>query len=217
MTLGSVWALGAVYAVVTDQVIGREPDLPCQVRHGHTLPGTRDYLQGTGYSTWTYTARYMGLPTGYRVQYMDLRSTLPVTWDYPAIGTKRPTLPSTTWTYPVRYDMDVPCQVDEPTLLYQVHEPACQEYEPTLPGTWTYPTSYMDLHYQVPGPTLPGTWVYPTRYSTWAYPARHNMDLPYPSTWAYSTRYMGITYQVRGHTLLGTTWTYPTRYMGLPY
>ena len=186
-------------------------DIPCQV-HGITYR-----VQGTGYSTWTYTARYMGLPTGYRVQYMDLRSTLPGTWDYPAIRTKRPTLPSTIWTYPVRYDMDVPCQVDEPTLLYQVHEPACQEYEPTLPGTWTYPTSYMDLHYQVPGPTLPGTWVYPTRYSTWAYPARHNMDLPYPSTWAYSTRYMGITYQVRGHTLLGTTWTYPTRYMGLPY
>ena len=181
MTLGSVWALGAVYAVVTDQVIGREPDLPCQVRHGHTLPGTRDYLQGTGYSTWTYTARYMGLPTGYRVQYMDLRSTLPGTWDYPAIGTKRPTLPSTTWTYPVRYDMDVPCQVDEPTLLYQVHEPACQEYEPTVP-------------YQVHGPTLPATWTYTTRY----------LDLPC------QVHGFTLPGTVHGHTLPGTTWTYPT-------
>jgi hypothetical protein len=31
VTLGSVWSLGVIYAVVTDQIIGREPDLPCQV------------------------------------------------------------------------------------------------------------------------------------------------------------------------------------------
>ena len=160
-------------------------DIPCQV-HGIIYR-----VQGTGYSTWTYTARYMGLPTGYRVQYMDLRSTLPGTWDYPAIGTKRPTLPSTTWTYPVRYDMDVPCQVDEPTLLYQVHEPACQEYEPTLPGTWTYPTSYMDLHYQVPGFTLPGTvHGHTLPGTTWTYPTPvHGPTLP--GTWALLTRYVG--------------------------
>ena len=165
-------------------------DLPCQVRHGRTLPGRWTYPTVPGTWTclpgiWTYPTRYMDLP------YQLHGPTLPGTWTYPARYMGLP--------YQVQY-MGIPCQAQHgPTLpqymglLYQVHG----HY---LPGTWAHPARYnMDLPYQVYGPTLLGKWALLTRYMS------IHCQVLYMGLSSYA-RYMGLSCQIHGPTLRGT-WT----------